>query len=257
MQWGVCGGPDMAAVAAKAGYDYVETTVAGLLKPREDEAAFQEALAGFRAVGLPCPAVNCFIPGDLSITGPEVDMQALTDYVTITCQRARAAGLEIIVFGSGGARRIPEDFDRAAAGEQLIAFGKMVGPIASEAGITIAVEPLNVTECNVLVAVGESADYVHQVDHPAVRLLVDGYHWAKDADSAEDIVESGPLLVHTHVATKANRLAPGAEPDDDLAGFFTSLRQSGYDSRCSVEGRIPEPEAELPPALALMKSLWG
>ncbi len=50
-------------------------------------------------------------------------------------------GIGIIVFGSGGARRIPEGFDRQRAHGQLVAFCRMVGPIAREHGVIIAVEP--------------------------------------------------------------------------------------------------------------------
>jgi len=49
MQCGVCGGPEIAAVAKIAGFDYFEWSVGGLLKPREPEPAFREALAAVRA----------------------------------------------------------------------------------------------------------------------------------------------------------------------------------------------------------------
>jgi hypothetical protein len=41
--------------------------------------------------------------------------------------------------------------------------------------VTIAVEPLNRRETNVWNATRECADYVRQVNHPHVRLLVDAY----------------------------------------------------------------------------------
>ncbi len=255
MHFGICGGPDRAGAAARAGYDFLESTVGALLKPRESEEAFAEALATHRAAPLPCPVVNCFVPGDLKITGPEVERQALTDYVTVACERAKQAGVETIVFGSGGARRIPEEFDRAEAQAQLVAFGRMVGPVAQANGVTIAVEPLNKNACNVLTTVGESAAYVREVDHPAVRLLVDAYHWGVDQDSAEDIAANGSLLVHTHIATIEHRRVPGAEACD-FEPFFAALKRGGYDGRVSIEaGGIEDPEAELTQALRLMREL--
>ena len=254
MQYGVCGGPDRAAVAAQAGYEFFEWTVGAFLKPREDEAAFDAARAQVETAGLPCPVVNCFVPADLKITGPAADLAALETYVTTTLRRAQTAGVAVIVFGSGGARHIPDGFDRDEAHGQIVAFCRMLAPIAEAHGVTVVVEPLNQGECNVLTSVAESADLVNEVNHPALRLLVDGYHWLKDDGAVEAIVSNGPLLVHAHVATVPNRLPPGAE-ECDLETFFMALRDAGYDGRVSFEGKCPEPEAQLPKALEVMKSL--
>ena len=98
------------------------------------------------------------------------------------------------------------------------------------------VEPLNQQECNVLTSVGESGRYVEDVDHPAVRLLVDAYHWGKDDLSTEDIVSYGHLLRHVHIATVTTRLAPGLEPYD-FTPFFSALGKTGYDGLISIEAR--------------------
>lgn len=258
MQLGVCGSPEIAGPVAEAGYDYFEWSAGGLLQPRQDEAAFQSALAQVRGASLPCPAVNVFIPADLKITGPAADLGLLEAYVRTACQRAKTAGVRTIVFGSGGARRIPEGFERTAAWNQLAAFCRMLGPIAAAKEVTIAVEPLNLRECNVLNTVGECARLVREVDHPAIRLLVDAYHLLLDGDALEDIQANASLLVHVHVATIPNRLAPGQEPCD-LQPFFTALKRGGYQGRVSIEGNLPQdPKAlgqALAQALTLMKKL--
>src|SRR5512133_747590 len=134
MKFGVCGGPKVARIAKAAGYDYFEWGVGDLLHPREDEIVFQAALAEARAVGLPFPAANVFVPADLKITGPVVDSQALKSFVTTAFERAEQAGVERIVFGSGAARRIPDGFDRQIAWGQLVAFCQLMGPIAQQHG---------------------------------------------------------------------------------------------------------------------------
>lgn len=83
------------------------------------------------------------------------------------------AGIRTIVFGSGGARNIPDDFCRAEAWEQLVSFGRLAAGAASRHGVTLGAEPLNRKECNVLNSVKESAAYVHEVGHSHFRLLVD------------------------------------------------------------------------------------
>jgi sugar phosphate isomerase/epimerase len=239
MKFGICGDPEAARKAAMAGFDYFEWSVAGLLKPREEETAFDAALAEVRQTNFPCPAVNVFIPADLKITGPNANLAQLERFVTTACQRAHQAEVEIIVFGSGGARRIPDGFDRREAWQQVTAFCKMLAPIAASNGVTIAVEPLNKAECNILNTVSECAQLVKEIHHPAIRLLVDAYHLLKDNDSLQDVAANGSLLAHVHIATTDNRLAPGMETCD-LQPFFNALVSSGYSGRVSIEAKLPD-----------------
>lgn len=234
MKLGLCTELDNLAVAAAAGFDFVEVNVQGHLMPQADDDAFAANRDAILASPIPIKAANCFVPGGLKITGPEVDLEALTAYAATAFERAAAVGIETIVFGSGGARRIPAGFDRAAAWDQLVAFGGRIAPLAAAQGVTIVVEPLNQSECNVFTAVGESADYVRQIDHPNMKLLVDAFHWGRDQDSYGDLVEAGPLLRHAHIATYANRRAPGVEPCA-FGPFFAALRAGGYDGRISIE----------------------
>jgi len=251
MKYGVCGGMTIGSIAAQAAYDYMEWSVADLLCPLAPEPAFQAACAAVQASHLPYEVANSFVPGSLKITGPAVDGQALDAYVRTVMERAERIGLEIIVFGSGGARQIPVGFDRKRAHEQIVAFCRMVGPIAQAHGITVAVEPLNKAECNVLNTVDECAGLVNEVAHPSIRLLADAYHMMRDGDPVRSIVEHGHLLAHVHIATIPNRYAPGAETCD-FTSFFAALAAVRYDGRISIEGKIPHPETELPAAIALM-----
>jgi len=254
MKYGVCCDPTTARIVADAGYDYFEFGVRSFLKPQEDDAAFREMLEQVRAAPIPCESCNGFLPGDLKITGPGVDAEAVEHYITTACRRAAEAGVEVIVFGSGGARNVPDGFPHDEAHGQLVAFCAMLGPIAEQHGVTIAVEPL--CDSNVLMTVAETAAFVREVDHPAVRLLADSFHWGRQNEPADDIAANGDLLAHVHIGTVENRLAPGAE-DYDFGPFLDALTRGGYDARISIEAGTPDPPNDLPKALALMKSLMG
>ena len=256
MQFGVCGDVTMTAAAARASYDFAEWTVGALLKPRESQDVFCAALDVLRAAELPYPIVNCFVPSDLKITGSAVDNAALQAYVTKTMERAERASVRVIVFGSGGARCIPDGFDPGIAHDQLVSFCRMAAPLAHDHGVTVVVEPLNKADCNVLTTVDECAVLVREVAHPAIRLLVDTYHLMRDDDSYESIVLHGELLAHVHIATVKNRLAPGAEPCD-FSRFFGALAKAQYTGRISIEAAIRIPETELPAALTMMRKLAG
>lgn len=253
MKIGVCGGPGVAAEAARAGFDYFEWSVQTFLQPQADRAAFLRALEQVRAAPLPCEVCNCLLPASLKVVGPQVDLPALERYVAVACERAAEAGVAIIVFGSGGARMVPEDFERGQAGEQLAAFLRLAALPAQRHGVTIVVEPLRRAECNIYNTVSECAAAVRAAQSPAIRLLADSYHWAQNGETADDIVAAAPLLRHLHVATAANRRAPGAEPCPALDTFLATVRRIDYRGRISFEGKLGDAAAELPAAAAVLR----
>lgn len=254
MKFGVCGDLILTSEAAKAGYDYAEWSVPNLLFPQDPEDVFLARWAVIRKSTLPYEVANGFVPRSLKITGPDADMALLKAYVKTTMERAERIGLDVIVFGSGAARQVPEGFDHKDAYEQIVAFCQMVGPSAQAHGITVAVEPLNKKDCNILNTVAECGTLVNAVNHPSIRLLADAYHMMLDDDPAQSIVDYGHLLAHVHIATVPNRLPPAAE-DCDLTDFFEALKRVEYDGRISIEGQFPQPETQLPDAIAQMRSL--
>lgn len=254
MKFGVCGDFSSGPALAKAGFEFIELHVQNHLKPQEPEAAFLPVLEQIKACPVRGEAANCFLPAGLKVTGPDANLGKLEAYVRVAFERAKRAGIQTIVFGSGGARQIPDGVDRGAAWKQLIEFGKMIGPLAQKQGVTIAVEPLNRKECNVLNSVGEGARYVREVNHPSVRLLADAYHWGLDADSIEDLVAAGPLLRHVHVATFPPRDPPGFGTCD-LAPFFRALKKGGYDGRVSIECGWKDLPAQAAKAMETLRAL--
>lgn len=250
----MCGDLKLASVAAQCGYDYFEWTVPGLLVPQQDNAAFASILDQLKSIPLPCEALNQFIPAELKIVGPGATTAALARHVDLVTARASRAGISIITFGSGGARNVPEGFDRNKAFEQITAFGKMAARFAYDRGVLVCVEPLNRRECNILNTVSECELLVKAIDHPGFRLTVDGYHWGMEKEIPQSIQQVGPLIRHAHIATWPTRFFPGGEPCD-LAPFINALTATGYTGRLSIEGKIPNPAADLPTARALLGTL--
>ena len=248
---GICAGID-AFPRPPGGLDFIEAHVQVLLKPLRGEDELAGSLAAAAACPVPILAANCFLPGDLRSTGADVKAAELDAYVTTAFARARRVGIETIVFGSGGSRRVPDGFDHAEATGQLVGHLKRWGPIAAENGVTIVVEPLCTHDCNIITSVGEGAALVRRVAHPNVRLLVDTYHMAMDGDPPEAIAEAADLIAHVHVSEKEGRTPPGVH-GEDLRQYFAPLRKAGYDGAYSLECNWADLSAQAEAALASLR----
>lgn len=259
MRYGVCGGVDRAMRLAEAGYDYIEPAVSAVLVPDSDEAAWTEHRRKLDAMPLRPEAFNMFVPARLKVVGPEVDATALEAYVHSALARAAQVGGKIIVFGSGGARKVPDSFSRDEARAQIIRFLGWCADAYEKTGVVVVTEPLNQTECNILNSVGEGAEYVQAVGRPGVRNLADSYHMEKDGEPLEEIVRYGSTIAHTHTAD-TGRFAPGTG-EYDHAALIRALRTIGYaqhtDTRLSIECTWKDFDAEVGPALTHLQHAYS
>ncbi len=246
MRYAICSNdPAVIADSREAGFDYVEVSVPSFVRPSEPEPVFEETLASYRAAGLPIESANLFLPYDLRCTGPDaVSLDRLADYSETVFRRLAAAGVPIVVFGSGGARRLPEGWPKETADGQFVALLSRIGPLAERHGVKIAVEPLARVECNYINTVDEGAALARASGSPAVGVLADCFHWARNGEGADTILAAKDRFLHAHVATLPGRKAPGMEPYD-FVPFFRALAVIGYDGRVTVEGGLPPPEGRV------------
>src|SRR5262249_33348613 len=147
--------------------------------------------------------------GQLKITGPDANLDKLRDYMTKVTTRAGKVGTKVLVFGSAGARQIPDGFDRDKARQQIIAFAKMSAELAAKNGVTIVAEPLNRKESNVINSVAEGMEYVQAVGHPNFKCLVDSYHFWLESEPLDNLRKAMKSIAHVHLADTEGRVAPG------------------------------------------------
>lgn len=237
--------------ARAAGFDYVElgtTEIAGL-----SDADFENAVARIRQVGLPVPVTNLFLPATLKVTGPQIDRDQQTTYVRKAFARLGRLGTEVVVFGSGGARRVPDGFPKDQALQQLVEFGRRIAPEARAHGITVAVEPLRREETNIVNSAAEGLTLVNAINDPNFQLMVDFYHLASEKEDSAVIVRAKDHIRHLHVANPQGRVFPRTRDEYDYAPFFANLRAIGYDRRISVEATTRDLAADAPLAIALVR----
>lgn len=257
MKLGICINPlDTLAWSSLPG-DYLEANVQTLFMPESDDAEFRSAAARLAPLAGRILAANCFLPANLKVTGPDVDHARLAAYADTAFQRAASLGTRFVVFGSGGARQIPDGWSHAEGFEQFVRALEICAPFAREHGVTLVVEPLNRAECNLVNTIVEGAVAVARVNHPNIRLLVDLFHMLRNDESPEDIVKVGPFIAHAHIAEKANRTAPGVA-GDDFRPFLAAFERAGYTGALSLECKFgPDPLGEAGRSLAYLREQLG
>jgi sugar phosphate isomerase/epimerase len=244
-----------AGILKQAGFQYIEENVGRVLMPLASDEEFAKRLLEIKAAALPVKACSGFIPGDIKIVGTNVALEPLAKYVTVAFRRAAQVGVNRIVLGSGKSRQIPEGFSRERATEQLVEFGKLIGPLAQPHGVIVVLEQLNKKECNFINRVDEGLAIVEAVGHPNFQQHADIYHMLREAEGPESIVKAGPRLRHCHIATKNSRKAPGVE-DDDFRPYFKALKSIGYHGGISIESGWKDIAAELPKAYRVLREQW-
>lgn len=252
MRIGICAAIDNLRDVTAMGYDYLESEASRIAAMTEAE--FARTAEQVRSASIPCDCFNVLFPQEMTLIGPESSSRPEQEaYLRHTFTRLRELGGKLVVFGSGKARRRPDNMDFGSAYRQLVEITRFIGETAGEYGLTVAVEPLNRGECNLICSVGEGAMLAADVSLPNVKPLADLYHMQLENEAIENISRVGSL-VHVHIAARQGRKYPltAAEPFRKL---FEQLYRIDYPGRISVEGRTTDFKRDAPAALAVLRKL--
>ena len=241
-----------AQIIVEAGYSYSEVS-AGFLNQLTEEEVVSLARA-HRDGKLPLEVCNCLIPGEFSIFDDE-KKGGLQRYIEKILRRAARIGIDTVVFGSGAARRIPHGMNRAEGVSCIREFLRTCNSYCERYGITLAIEPLNKQECNVLNTVAEGAEMVRSLQLPKIRLLADAYHMYCEEEDLSILKKEQDLLVHIHVSEQPGRGYPGRDGGGYLTRFARALR--GYCGRVSIECSFSDFQAEIHPACTFLKGAFS
>ena len=240
--------------AKAAGFDYVElgsTEVAAL-----SDADFDALVAHLTQIALPTPAANLFLPGTLKVTGPQVDTAAQMAHVNKVLTRLSKVGVQVLIFGSGGSRRVPDGFSKEEAYKQLVDFSRRAAEAAKPFGITILIEPLRHQESNIINTAAEGLELVKAVNHPNFELMIDFYHLASENEDPSIVLKAKEHIRHLHTANPTGRVFPQKWDEFNYGPFFANLKAIGYDKRISVEASTTDLATQGPIAVALLRKAF-
>jgi sugar phosphate isomerase/epimerase len=230
-----------------AGYVYIEEGVGRLLAPTVTAEQFEAQVSDLKKTQCKVQSCNGFIPKQIKLVGPEVNEARVLGYVDTVMQRAQKAGIQLIVLGSGDARKVPEGTDPAAAKQQFIALCRKMAGVAGKYGRIIAMENLNSTETNFINTLKEANEVVNAINHPNFKLTADIYHMLKENEPAANIEAAKGNLVHCHIAERDKRTAPGVA-QQDFRPYLAALHRINYQGRIMMECRWDDMRTQSKPA---------
>ncbi|HXU83930.1 MAG TPA: sugar phosphate isomerase/epimerase family protein [Polyangia bacterium] len=233
------------------GFDYVELLVKNFTALSDED--FAKFLQKHKAVGIPTPVGNNFIPVELKLVGPEVDKDKQMEFVKKAFERAQKLGIKTVVLGSGGARKLPDGFSADEGWKQLVDFARRIAPEAKKRGIVVAVEPLQKGETNTINTAAEGLKWVKEVNHPNFQLMVDFYHLSLEKEDPAILLTAKKNIKHLHIANPYLRRFPMSSDEFDYSVFFATLKKSGYQGGLTIEGKTDKLDEEAPRSLAFLR----
>jgi len=228
---------DLIARAQTMGFDSITI-------PVEDPTAIDGAavLRALRATALRVHVAGAFGPTrDLTHDDPRFREECLR-YLGETLALCELWGARLLVgpcYSAVGKRRqVPEE-QRKVEWERAAIGLRAAGARAAEHGVTLAIEPLNRFETDLVNTAAQLSRLLRDVGHPAVKGHLDTFHMnIEEKDVRAAVTAIGPQLVYVD-ASESDRGTPGSG-QVDWSGLAEALRQIGYAGDCVIESFTPE-----------------
>lgn len=251
-RFGVVLSADRIDQALAAGADYLEPTIAGGLVVRAPDGAWTLADA---FSGRHYPSFAVFFPGDLRLSDPRAPLDPVWEYLdaVLPLVASVAEPGARIVFGSGAARTIPDDVDRAAAEERFAQVVRGTRNRAAAHVLTIVLEPLNRGETNLISTIAEAVAFLDRHGIDEVPIVADLFHITVEGEPLASVREHADRIGHVHLSDGDRRhVGAGGQPWRELLEL---LDAAGYPGNASLECTWgDDPEAEMRTSLGLLRS---
>jgi sugar phosphate isomerase/epimerase len=252
MKIGWCAPLQEAELLHRLGFDLIELPLAAFVL--EDRTSFESAKKALNAAALPTSAFNVFFPRGLRVVGEEVDGVRIRTYIAQATDLLHNAQAKVAVLGSAAARNVPEGFDRTRAEDQFLQALSWCADAIEGTGITLAVEPLNRKESNLINSVAEAVSFAEWINRPQIRVLADFYHMDEENEPLETLLKYGRWLAHVHLADTGRRNPGSGLYDYDR--FTRLLKEIGYTGAVSAECKLKDTESEMRQSLTFLRRFW-
>lgn len=236
-RFGVCTQIDNIECASRLGYDFLECSFAWLNSITDNE--FFDVLRRVDSTNIRVEACNGMLPPTLKVVGNDINVGSVREYLSKTFKRAQKLGVNVVVFGSGAARGVPEGYPFDKAWKDIANYLMLAEEYCSKYNIVVAIEPLRRKECNILNYVSEGTLLSALLDLPHIGVLGDTHHMICGNEPFEALAFAGEKLKHVHIShsygNDGGRDYPSKGDDNDYCTLFEILRNMKYNGRISIE----------------------
>ena len=222
----------------KMGFDGVEL-------PVEDPSLFdvKKIRDGLEKADLPALSVcGAFGPDrDLSHDDPQVQENGLR-YIKVCIDCAVAWEAPVVVgpmYSSVGKARLVSAEQRKVEWDRSVANLKKAAKMAADAGVRLAIEPINRFEIDLVNTAAQAVRMAKEVGNKAFGIHLDTFHMnIEEKDVADAVKAAGKQLYHLH-ACENDRGAPGSGQVRWKA-WAKAVRKAKYDGAVVIESFTPE-----------------
>ena len=177
---------------------------------------------------------------DISSDDPAIRRNGAA-YIADCIRLTEAVGSSLFagpVYSAVGKTRMVSPDQKARERAWCVENLRDLGKIASDAGVTVGIEPLNRFETDMINLVEQAIALIHEVGQPAYKVHIDTFHANIEEKSIPDAIRmAGDLLGHFH-ACENDRGTPGTGHIDWI-GVRDALREIGYAGPVVIESFTP------------------
>jgi sugar phosphate isomerase/epimerase len=243
------------AKVSRMGYDGVElitTNPAGL-----DRISLKKILAQYHLQVSAIASGGITFAAKLTLLHPDPTVASLArQRLDEMIDLASDLSAPFVTVGSFRGRALE---DKSRSLQVLADVLRKAGERAVKCGVRIALEPLNRYETDLLHTAAQTLDFLQDVNHPAVGVLLDTYHVNMEESSWTEPfrqVMNAQKLFYVHLGDN-NRLPPG-KGLIDFPAILHTLQDGGYNGWLSAELLpLPDPETAVRDTVNTMRKWMG
>lgn len=223
---------------SRAGYQCAELDICEIAALSDGD--FQRLVRRTEDSGLDYGVFSGLFPAEIRIYEDCFKQDKWLEHVRRSADRIACLGAEIVPFGAGKGRSIPEDAgaeEQKKCEEKLLEFIRGICDIFAQYHIRLAIEPLGACYSNYLNLIRDADAFSIRVQRENCRIMCDLRHMVSNQDELEEIRLYAEHIIHAHIDFPLGdkRYFPVAEDGYDYMPYLETLKKAGYDGRLTVE----------------------
>jgi len=201
-----------------------------------------KAREALQATGLRPVVCGAFSPSrDLTHDDPRYREESLR-YIHAALEFSEKIGAKVLcgpMYSAVGKRRQVTPDQKKVEWDRAVSGLSKAAKLAADHGVTLAIEPLNRFETDLVNTAEQAVKLVNDIGHASVGVHLDTFHMnIEEKDFRAAVKTAGKKLAHVH-ACENDRGAPGSGLVN-WSSFFAGLKDVGYKGELVIESFTPE-----------------